>query len=862
GLPNANIYTATPSSVGTHFYRVVVTDSLSGCSQPISNIVNVIVQPDASITVSPATTIVCIDGDAPLSAVLTGGSSQVSIQWETSSSLSGPWIDITGETSSIYSAPTGLQGTNYYRVRVNDNIVGCFEPYSTIMTVTAVPDLNVTAQPVSFAECIGGTLSLNVLVNGGYGTITYQWQSSVTGISESFTDISGATSSVYTPPSTTSGTTWYRVLINADGVGCDDILSNVASAVINPDISFAEQPVGFTGCVDAIQTLSVLGENGTGILTYQWQLSNSNTPFNWSDISGAQSTTYVPNTSSSGTIWYRVIISAAGNGCQDALSDIIEVIIVADPLVTITAAQTQICDGGVASFTSIVTGGTGLTQYQWQQEIGITWINIPGATFPNYTSPILTEGNYSFRLTITQGIGCSSVSNAIYIQVLSDPTITVTADLNEFCDGGSASLHSAVSGGAGTIVYQWQEFISETWVSITGATSQDYTSPALAAGIHFFRVLVTQNSGCETVSDQYIITVDQDPTVTIQSDANAICTGGLVHFTSIVTGGVGTTSYQWERFNSNTSLWEIIPGATSSTYTTPILNSLGTYEYRLSVTQGLACASVSSSIIITVVADPLVSIQTGTAFLCVGANTLLTSQVTGGAGTIIYQWQNLVVNVGFVNISGANSASYSTPVYTSPGTFTYRLLVTQNSGCQTVSGEIDIHVADDPVIVMTAEELIICDGGVASMSAVVTGGSGTSVYQWQLFSSTQTAWINIANANNPSYITDVLTPGTYEYRLVVTQNTGCETVGDELVIVVTPDIVITGQPQGGSICEGGFILLSVTASGPPNIQYQWQSSTNGTPESFVNISGATASTYTPPSSVVGTTYYRVLTYST
>jgi hypothetical protein len=92
---------------------------------------------------------------------------------------------------------------------------------------------------------------MSVQVAGGYGNITYQWQSSTTGISASFTDIFGATASNFTPSSATVGTTWYRVLINADGVGCDDILSDIASAQINPDIAISLQPVGFNrlcGC--------------------------------------------------------------------------------------------------------------------------------------------------------------------------------------------------------------------------------------------------------------------------------------------------------------------------------------------------------------------------------------------------------------------------------------------------------------------------------------------------------------------------------------------------------------------------------------------------------------------------------------
>jgi hypothetical protein len=260
---------------------------------------------------------------------------------------------------------------------------------------------------------------------------------------------------------------------------------------------------------------------------------------------------------------------------------------------------------------------------------------------------------------------------------------------------------------------------------------------------------------------------------TIQPNANIICSGGQVQFTSTVTGGLGTTSYHWQQYDTNTSTWINIPGATNATYTTSVLTTIGTYEYRLLVTQGFSCESISSSVIITVTSDPIVTIATGDLFLCVGANTLISSVVTGGAGSITYQWQQLVQNVGYVNISGANASSYTTPTFSTPGTYSYRLLVTQNSGCETVSSPIDIHVAADPVIVVTAAETIICQGGIASLSSLTTGGSGSNTYQWQMFNANTSAWENIINANSQNYISGALVTGSYEYRVYVTQNTGC-----------------------------------------------------------------------------------------
>ena len=76
---------------------------------------------------------------------------------------------------------------------------GCGSIVSDTANAVITPDLLVTAEPTNVNECVGGTDQMSVTVSGGSGTIGYQWQSSTTGTSVSFTDIVGATASTYTP---------------------------------------------------------------------------------------------------------------------------------------------------------------------------------------------------------------------------------------------------------------------------------------------------------------------------------------------------------------------------------------------------------------------------------------------------------------------------------------------------------------------------------------------------------------------------------------------------------------------------------------------------------------------------------------
>ena len=80
------------------------------------------------------------------------------------------------------------------------------------------------------------------------------------------------------------------------------------------------------------------------------------------------------------------------------------------------------------------------------------------------------------------------------------------------------------------------------------------------------------------------------------------------------------------------------------------------------------------------------------------------------------------------------------------GTHTYRVLVTQDAGCFVQSSDQVITVADDPTVGISTVNPNICEGGTALLSATVTGGAGTSNYQWQY--NDAGTWTNVGTDQN------------------------------------------------------------------------------------------------------------------
>src|SRR6187431_3655243 len=127
---------------------------------------------------------------------------------------------------------------------------------------------------------------MTVVVSGGSGTISYQWQASADGSNGWANALgTGSTTATYTPPSAVAGTTYYRVLVNAANNGCDQAVSNNSIVIISADLVVTTQPSNLNECVGGNGTISVTVSGGSGTITYQWQQSADGST-GWSNSTG------------------------------------------------------------------------------------------------------------------------------------------------------------------------------------------------------------------------------------------------------------------------------------------------------------------------------------------------------------------------------------------------------------------------------------------------------------------------------------------------------------------------------------------------------------------------------------------------
>ncbi|MFM2338020.1 MAG: hypothetical protein RL115_1213 [Bacteroidota bacterium] len=403
---------------------------------------------------------------------------------------------------------------------------------------------------------------------------------------------------------------------------------------------------------------------------------------------------------------------------------------------------------------------------------------------------------------------------------------------------GDVALSATVSPTGPTVVFSNATLNSaspSSTVTLTGMSTQP-------AGTYLVTVTGTPSTtgiATQTRVINFTINASGGPSITGQPANIGVCAGSTASFSVTATG-----TYQWQ-LNTGAG-FNNITGATNSTYTTGASTAgMNGYQYRCIVT-GQCGNTTSNAATLTVNTAPTVTTNPTSASIC-SSNTISFTAAGGGSPAPGFQWQ-VNTGSGFSNISGANSATYTTPA-TTIGMSGYQYQCVLSNTCGTVTtAAATLTVSSSVTITNNPLAQTICEGTNTSFS-VSAGGSGLT-YQWQL-STDGTNYNNVpATAPYSGVTASTLTitgaaPSLNgnRYRCIVSSGPCTPGISTGALLTVNTFPSIGTQPIAATICEGANATFSVAAStGVGSLTYQWQLSTNGG-VSWSNIAGATTNSF-------------------
>ncbi len=469
---------------------------------------------------------------------------------------------------------------------------------SVALTGTGV-DVVINTQPQSQSIAPAQTATISVAATGIAATLSYQWYQGSAG--DTTNPIAGATSATYTTPAL-SATTSYWVLVGAGAIvnpsypASEKAASTTATITVVPPPAISVQPLSQSIAPNQTATLSVTA-TGTGTLTYQWYQGLSGNAAN--PIAGATGSTFTTPALTAATN-YWVQVSASGPPVETVNSNTAAITVVSPPAISVQPMSQSVASGQTATL-SVTATGTGTLTYQWYQGLSGDSTNpIAGATASTFTTPALTATTNYWVQVSASGPPVETVnSTTAAITVVPPPAISVQPLSQSIAPNQTATL-SVTATGSGTVTYQWYQGLSgDTTNPIAGATASTFTTPALTAAANYWVQVSASGPPAETVnSNTAAIAIISSLAISVQPASQSIASGQTATL-SVTAAGIGTLTYQWYQGLSGDST-NPIAGATSSTFTTPVLTADTSYWVQVSQSgpPTLAIQSISAIVVV------------------------------------------------------------------------------------------------------------------------------------------------------------------------------------------------------------------------------------------------------------------------
>jgi hypothetical protein len=378
--------TTPPITAGSHLFRARL---VGACGQAVYTLpAEVVGLASLAITTQPSASQSVCSND-PLNLQVVANRSDVTYQWYSAPSASGPWSLMTGATEALLSAaaPENLTGSSfyrYYRVQVTPSKCGGTAT-STISTIEVRPGTLITAQPQAVDTCLNSVATVSVAASGM--AVTVQWQADY---GSGFANV-GVTANTWTLPTGAIGTYSVRAVITGT---CGAVVSDAALVKVSGPTAIQQSPQSVTVCPGTPVELEVQATGAA--LTYRWERSMDNGT-TWTQVGLSLPRLTIVATA---TAQYRVTVFG-GAGCNDSVMSAVAVVTVKAVPADVPLDVPTYALAGHQVYLSVAAGGPAYDTVTW---------TINGTVLQGQSVVYMAPADAgSYRIVVVAAVnGCSS----------------------------------------------------------------------------------------------------------------------------------------------------------------------------------------------------------------------------------------------------------------------------------------------------------------------------------------------------------------------------------------------------------------------------------------------------------------------
>jgi gliding motility-associated-like protein len=688
----------------------------------------------------------------------------------TGNGLTYAWSFGDGQTSTATNPTHTYTATGSYNVTlIVVNAAGCADTLTRSSYITITKPV-VTLNNILAQGCVPFVFTPSFTVNTTTPIISYNWNFG-----------NGQTSNLPNPTATyTTQNTYTIKLYYTTQDGCSDsVIATNALIVgnkprtafsINPQIACANETIQFT--------------DNTPPPVNEWV---------WLFGDGATSTAQNPTYMYSDTGFFNVTLITINNGCRDTLTKNNAVYI--KPPIAIFEVVNNCSTPYVKNFTDLSIGAE-----TWLWNFGEPAAGANNTSInPNPVHTYATTGVYTVTLIVTNGT-CSYTRTQQVNVVDEQPNFQAAQTV--LCKGVSTSFNTTNINATNIMGYSWN--FGDNTLATGNPVSHAYSQ----FGTYTVTLTTTDILGCTDIIEKPNYITVYGPTANFTVANPNICaqqTKAVFTNTSITDGIHNITTYVWNYGDNST---ETLTGPPfEHTYT-----MVGNYNVSLKITDSYGCVDSITKQNIVSSTKPIANFTTNDTLSCPTKNITFINQSTPINNTATYVW----------NFGDQLSATEINPthVYNADGLYTVSLKVTDAFGC------VDSIVKNNLISIKSPKALFTISDNFKTCPPLIANFTNNSVNNiannWNFDDGTTSSLVS------PSHV--FTTAGTYNTKLVVTSNGGCQDSLLQQVIIQGPSGSFTYNPLAG--CTPLTVNFNATANNTAN--YIWDFSDGNTTSATSN----------------------------